>query len=270
MPRENSNITVDSKVSVTPRFLQNTCFFDSVVGVDRNAPRVRFYGKVIDLFTVNNINKCKVIFDLLPDVPLELNLSGVKYHGPRQQRQQQQQTQQQQQSSGGQPQDDATEDPDLLNDAIQESSADVDEEEILDLNWVDTTITVDSRLADSSTSFRRINPVLHMDGADNASPARYFLHFLPCEHIQNVVIPAINEHASKHISTWINLTWIEYLTWIMMMVYMTFIDCMDKRTYWHMGIAPNLLTLNFNDFMPMKRFEDIATWHVFVVPDGAL
>lgn len=105
-------------------------------------------------------------------------------------------------------------DPDLLDDAIQDPlPEDEDSEEVvLDENWEEGDATIDERAANPRTAFRGVNLQINLNGFTCASPAKYFLHFLPCDHIQQVVLPALNYHASNNESNWIALDWAKYLT----------------------------------------------------------
>lgn len=96
-----------------------------------------------------------------------------------------------------------------------------------------------------------------MNDAAFSSPARYFLHFLPCDHLKNIVIPAINNYAATHVSSWITLHWTEYLTWIMLWINMTVIACRDMSIYWEKSSCPYSLNVDFGDYMEMNRFKAI-------------
>ncbi|KAL1928506.1 hypothetical protein VTP01DRAFT_2862 [Rhizomucor pusillus] len=69
-----------------------------------------------------------------------------------------------------------------------------------------------------------------------ASAAQYFLRFIPEAHIQEVVLPTINEHAASS-------NRVE-----------------DHDIYWHRGEFPNLLTINFGDYMTIERFKFITKY----------
>jgi hypothetical protein len=125
-------------------------------------------------------------------------------------------------------------------------------------------------LAHPDTSYQFVNPSLLGLSGEYATPAQFFLHFLPCAHIQSVVIPAINLYAHQLDSAWIDLDWAEYLTWIMLLIIMTIVNCQDKKMYWRKSNSPYHINVDFTKFMTMERFNDISQLHVFVVPDGEL
>ncbi|KAG2194116.1 hypothetical protein INT47_003059 [Mucor saturninus] len=281
MPRANFKIVVGSRVSATMRYLRSTAFASATLPVDINAPGIRFEGNVTGMYKDGAIDYCNVTFDVLPDVSITLRETRLRYrdtaprrmlcfeqyysrspHRRRQVRQQQQQFIV------------TDEYPDLLDDAIQTASPmesdNESNDETVDLNWEESSISIDQRLARPDPSNQYINPsLLGLSGA-GATPAQFFLHFLPCDHIQSVVIPAINYHARQLYASWIGLDWLEYLTWIMLLVIMTVVNCHDKRMYWGKSNSPFHLNVDFTEFMEMSRFNDISKLHVFVVPNGEL
>ncbi|KAG0177799.1 hypothetical protein DFQ28_004134, partial [Apophysomyces sp. BC1034] len=144
-----------------------------------------------------------------------------------------------------------------------------EEEEVVDATWVESAINVDVRLSNPASSYGRSDPyLLNFPGFATASPAAYFLHFLPVDHIQNVVIPAINEHARKQLLSWVDVNYVEYLTWIMLCLIMTVCKFTDRKAYWRKSACPYVLNIDFTEFMEMDRFDSIGQMHVFVAPDG--
>ncbi|CAO3600679.1 unnamed protein product [Absidia cylindrospora] len=136
---------------------------------------------------------------------------------------------------------------------------------VLDLNWTEQDINVDVRESDPASSCQRINPTINLSGAAFASPAKYFLHFLPCEHIKRVVIPAINQHAGANKQSWLALDWSQYLAWIKLYIKRTVITCRDRRVYWQTWNCPYFLNVDFGDYMDMHRLNDITNWHIFSI-----
>ncbi|SAL96397.1 hypothetical protein, partial, partial [Absidia glauca] len=118
------------------------------------------------------------------------------------------------------------------------------------------------------TNYQYVNPSLIGLSGGTATIAQFFLHFLPCAHIQAVVIPAINLYAQKLDSNWIDLDWIEYITWIRLLIIMTIVNCQDRKMYWRKSDNPYHINVDFSEFMAMDRFNDITQMHVFVVPNG--
>ncbi|SAL99585.1 hypothetical protein [Absidia glauca] len=163
MPRANPNIIVDSRVSARMHYLRRTAFASAVLSVDTNAP-----GPVS--------KHCNIRFDALPDIVILLRLTCLRYLGRTPSRRRQMQPQQQ---------PNVEEEVDLLEDAIQPPSTTESDNESDDE-------VIDHRLAHPDTSYQFVNPsLLGLSGA-YATPAQFFLHSLPCAHIQRVVIPAIN------------------------------------------------------------------------------
>lgn len=166
--------------------------------------------------------------------------------------------------------------PDLLDDAIQEADSDDSLDEtstptVVDEYWTLGDISVDERAANPLSAFRNVNPTLNMRDAAFATPAKYFLHFLPVDHLRDVVIPAINREAFLQEPSWTPLDWSEYLNWVMLWIKMTIImACRDKSIYWRKSSCPYYLNVDFGQYMPITRFNLILKWHIFVTPDGAL
>lgn len=74
-------------------------------------------------------------------------------------------------------------------------------------------VHVDARLVAADASYSGAAK-LHLARKEFASPYQYFLRFLPTEHISEVVIPAINEHAQSLKPDFVPVTYDEYLCWI--------------------------------------------------------
>lgn len=263
MPRVSPLICVGSLVSVVPKFLRDTGLLNFVSGTDINRRGCRFKGTITEIYEFGGKQYAKVTFEIAPDASYNLLLTCLKFEGVRPRRPVQQVD------------STALGDPDLLEDAIQDadendSSDEVNEELIVDLNWREGGVFVDERAANPLSAYRNINPIINMNGAAFASPARYFLHFLPCNHLKSVVIPAINGYASSQLSSWIALDWPEYLTWVMLWIKMTVIACRDMSIYWKKSSCPYSLNVDFGDYMAMSRFKAILKWHIFVTPNGSL
>lgn len=260
MPRANPNIIVGSRVSAKMHYLRRTAFASAVLSTDTNAPRTSFDGTVTEMYMDGGIKQCNVTFDALPDVVIPLRLTCLRYLGRTPSRRRQPQPQEVTND---------VEEPDLLEDAIQpiESGSESDDDDI-DMNWAPCNITIDQRLASPDTNYQYVNPSLIGLSGGTATIAQFFLHFLPCAHIQGVVIPAINLYAQKLDSNWIDLDWIEYITWIRLLIIMTIVNCQDRKMYWRKSDNPYHINVDFSEFMAMDRFNDITQMHVFVVPNG--
>ncbi|KAL1934518.1 hypothetical protein VTP01DRAFT_6700 [Rhizomucor pusillus] len=108
------------------------------------------------------------------------------------------------------------------------------EEEELDLCWREGEVTVDVRSASPAEAYRG-HCILHLSAKEFAFAAQYFLHFIPEAHIQEVVLPAINEHAASISALSKPITYAEYLIWIALFVIMTAVRVEDHDIYWHRG-----------------------------------
>lgn len=271
MPRLNPLICVGSDVSVVPKFLRDTGFLNLVTGVDTNRQGCRFKGTVRDIYTKGGQQFGEIAFDAVPDNTYPLLLTCLKFEG---QRPRPQRAPRAPRAIAQQPVDPTDlGDPDLLDDAVEDPTSDDEEPEeevILDENWEEGDVTVDERIANPRSAFRAVNPILSMNGYAFATPAKYFLHFLPCDHLKLVVLPALNHHASDNVSNWVAVDWPEYLTWLMLWIMMTVISCRDMDIYWRSGDCPYYLSEDFNDYMEKRRFKAILKWHVFCTPNGDL
>jgi Transposase IS4 len=135
----------------------------------------------------------------------------------------------------------------------------------LDLLWEDADQTADVRRTQPGSAFQG-HCRLHL--ATSSSMALYFLRFLPLEHIQHVVIPAINLHAMATLARWEILTYPEYLLWITLFVIMTTNIIPDKGAYWQKSSFPFGPRIDFGRYISLERFEQLIRMHVFTVPDG--
>ncbi|KAI7868977.1 uncharacterized protein EV154DRAFT_571283 [Mucor mucedo] len=120
-----------------------------------------------------------------------------------------------------------------------------EEEEIRPVNqddWIMGEVTMDTRLT-SGKDYHSNKATFNLSNKLTVSPAEYFLYFLPVEFISDVVIHNINQHALSIMNTWISVTFVEYLTWIALLM---------NKTY-----------------MEYDRFFAILIFHVFEVPSEA-
>ncbi|GAA5806093.1 hypothetical protein HPULCUR_011621 [Helicostylum pulchrum] len=163
----------------------------------------------------------KVAFVVAPNYSYDLLLACLKFEGERPRRVPQQV--QQVESTDA-------EDEDLLEDAIQEVVENDNEEGIVDENWQQGDALIFERASNPFSSYRLVNPIIDMEGAAFSS-AKYFIHFLPCNHLKSVVIPVISNYATTHVPSWIDLYWPEYLTWVILWITMTVINCRDINVY---------------------------------------
>ncbi|SAM03017.1 hypothetical protein [Absidia glauca] len=153
---------------------------------------------------------------------------------------------------------------------LQPPSPTESDDEVIDINWQPCNITVDHRLAQPDTNYQYVNPSLLLWCVRHSLPVLLAFPSLCAHHIQNMVITAINTYAQRMDSAWIDLDWVEYLTWITLLIIMTIVNCQDKKMYWRKSNSPYHINFDFTEFITMERFNDITQLHVFVVPDGEL
>ena len=89
---------------------------------------------------------------------------------------------------------------------------------------------MDTRLT-SGKDYHSNKATFNLSNKLTVSPAEYFLYFLPVEFISDVVIHNINQHALSIMNTWISVTFVEYLTWIALLMNKTVKHHVDKRAY---------------------------------------
>ncbi|GAA5801961.1 hypothetical protein HPULCUR_007420 [Helicostylum pulchrum] len=86
-------------------------------------------------------------------------------------------------------------------------------------DWRMDHVTIDAR--NISQTYKSFTSKINLSNKSTASPADYFLSFMPMDHIRDVVIPNLNIHASTVIHNWINITFTEYLAWMTLLMTMT-------------------------------------------------
>ncbi|KAG2211228.1 hypothetical protein INT47_006348 [Mucor saturninus] len=258
MPKQNKRIAANSLISVSSHYLRKTEARELLKGrFDFNAPGLRFYGTVISTNPgANDKVICEVRLDECPDHTFTLFGSSLKFEGPR-----------------------------VVPTVVTTTTAVEEEEEEEDLqvseeeeeddirpvnqdDWIMGDVTMDSRLT-SGKDYHSNKATFNLSNKLTASPADYFLYFLPVEFISDVVIHNINQHALSIMNTWISVTFVEYLTWIALLMNMTVMHHVDKRAYWHMGSSHLMPNINFTEYMEYDRFFAILRVHVFEVPSGA-
>lgn len=266
MPRASAHLAVNARVSVSPHFLRSSPVFETLrTLVALDAPGIRLHGVITEATTLNNRPAWTVKLDQLPDQPFPLLATSLRFEGQRPA------TRRTAPERTAAPALAQQESPDYMDDAVALPGEMVpleDEEEELDLCWQEGEFTVDRRVASPSEAFSG-RVALHLPAKKYASPAMYFLRFLPEVHIQQVVLPAINEHASTVIPNFLAITYADYLLWIALLVIMTVVRVDDHRAYWNRSDLPNLMTINFTEYMSMERFDLITKMHIFCRPDAA-
>ncbi|KAG1462937.1 hypothetical protein G6F56_005406 [Rhizopus delemar] len=126
---------------------------------------------------------------------------------------------------------------------------------------------MDTRIT-SGNSYHTEKTPFNMDNKSKASSAEYFLHFLPIEFIKNVIIPNTNEHARIVMNNWVDITFLEYLTWITLLMVMTVCHRVNKKAYWRMGRSHFFLSVDFTEYMSYDRFNFIIQFHMFEISNG--
>jgi hypothetical protein len=139
----------------------------------------------------------------------------------------------------------------LDNVAEEEEEEEEEEEDVtptMEDDWNMGTINMDTHLT-SGSDYHSVKAKFTLSIKLSASPADYFLHFLPMEYINEVVIRNINTHALSVIDSWVSVTFLEYLTWMALLMNMTVMHHVDKRAYWHMGSSHLFPNIDFTEYM---------------------
>lgn len=272
MPAPSMYLAVNARISVTPHFLRTTSVFGRLRELETlDAPRSRVFGTITEPTMVHGRPAWMIKLDLLPDRPFALLPGCLRYEGPRERQVAPEET-----TAEENQQEEITEDPDLLEDAVAvpgELGPEIDdaeaEIETIDATWIQSNVDVDARQSRPLEAFHG-HTLFHLPSKEHASPAQYFLRFLPEDHIQDVVLPAINHHAASCMNNFEEITYDEYLIWIALFVIMTTANLQDRSSYWHEGDSPFVLNINFSSYMSMKRFNFITEMHVYIRPDAQL
>ncbi|KAG2190687.1 hypothetical protein INT47_005606 [Mucor saturninus] len=108
----------------------------------------------------------------------------------------------------------------------EQSTASESEDEINDETsfasnngWTMGSVTVDTR--NISPSYLSITSSFNLPNKSTCKPADYFLFFLPMDHIRDVVIPNINAQAALVVANWKTVTFLDYMTWMALLMTMT-------------------------------------------------
>lgn len=128
-------------------------------------------------------------------------------------------------------------------------------------------MTVDTREAHPNEAFAG-RTVLHIPAKEYASKTMYFLRFIPEVHIQEIILPATNQHASTIIPNFKAISYPECLLWIALWIIMTVIRLDNHAAYWQRGAMAGILAINFSKYMSMERFDTITKMHIFCRPDA--
>ena len=276
MPRSSIHLAVGALVSVKPHFLRSAPVYQALRSLTPlDAPGTKLIGVIQSPTTLNDRPAWMEALNVLPDSPFALLPTSLRYEGPRPARSTRVDhpatppaataVRQEVEGEGGV-------DADLLEDAIasaDEMEPEEEDAERINLLWREGRVDVDTRVSRPAESFHG-RTIFHLPLKEYASPAQYFIRFLPERHIKEVVIPAINEHALTTMPSFKRVSFEEYIIWIALFVVMTTARMEDRAAYWHRGDFPYKLSINFSDYMDMSRFELLTKMHVFARPDGEL
>ncbi|KAL1928320.1 hypothetical protein VTP01DRAFT_3236 [Rhizomucor pusillus] len=266
MPRTSAHLAIGARVSVKPHFLNSTPIIQALrTVVVLDGPGIKLMGNIVAESSLYGRATWSVKLYQLPDQLLSLLGSSLRFEGGRPAARSAPRSATSRQESV---QDETI---DLMEDALfvpGEFGPGDNEEEEMDHCWREGEVTVDVRSASPAEAYRG-HCILHLAANEFASATEYFLRFIPETHIQEVVLPAINEHAASIRAPSKPITYAEYLICIALFVIMTAVRVEDHDIYWHRDEFPNLLAINFGNYMPIERFKFITKMHVFCRPDAA-
>jgi hypothetical protein len=120
-------------------------------------------------------------------------------------------------------------------------------------------------ILEAADSYVSTKSRIKMSNSLAGSPFDYLLYFLPVDHFRTIV-DNINTYARSVINSWTNVTYPEYMIWIALLTAITVIKHYDRKAYWYLGSSHFHISINFTNYMPMQRFNNIMRMHVFEVP----
>jgi hypothetical protein len=88
------------------------------------------------------------------------------------------------------------------------------------------------------------------------------------DFIKDDVTPNTISHARSINRNWADLVFLEYVTWLVLLMTMTLCRYANKKAYWRMGSSSFMLIIDFNEYMVYDRFNSTTQFHVFEAPDG--
>ncbi|KAL1934603.1 hypothetical protein VTP01DRAFT_6785 [Rhizomucor pusillus] len=239
-PPASPLLAVNARVSVAPRYSRTTPVCEPLRRlVALEAPRIRLHGVILQETILDGRPAWTVKLDRLPDQPFNLLGACLRFEGRR--------TPGRRAPAGNVSvaAESGEEDPDHMDDALPLLGEPLpDQEEEMDLCWQEGEITIDVRIVKPNEAFQG-RAQLHISAKEYASPAMYFLRFIPEIHIQEVVIPAFNEHAVSVMANFEPVTYSEYLVWISLFILMMTVRVDNYKTYWHEGPLASLLRIDF-------------------------
>lgn len=104
---------------------------------------------------------------------------------------------------------------------------------------------------------RKYGPHLNMESPELKTELDYFIHFIPMKYITDIVIPATNIHASKHVTTWVPLSIDELMKVFGLFQAMEVYHLPNRRMYWETMDDGIFKAMNFGNVVSRSRFEEI-------------
>ena len=100
-----------------------------------------------------------------------------------------------------------------------------------------------------------------LEGYTIKSELDYILHFLPIQHIKEVVIPNTNKYAKKQDPRWINIDFDEVLHVLGLLIAMEVYEIHSpRRLYWSPEVNNLFPAMDFGKVMTCRRFETILKY----------
>ena len=98
-----------------------------------------------------------------------------------------------------------------------------------------------------------------MDSNCSRAELDYLLHFLPVNHIRNIVIPSKNGYAKTKSLQWESLNLDEFLYFLGILLSIEVFEIHGlRKMYWNEEGSDLFLAMNFENIMSCTRFEEIA------------
>ena len=286
MPAVSPFLVQGARVSVSVRFLGSVQLDATLrARLDAGTRQDRLFGTLVSDIVDNQF---EVTFDDVPTARYRLRRGCFRFEGPRPQGTARRVAQRARvaanvDSSGSDDDNELEEDEDqagnpavdefvdaaedFLEDAEETSEEDESSDDEVDFtSWRVRDVMTDARIT-SNEGIRDIDSRINMPNFRHAAARDYFFRFLPMDHIDQVVIPAINGYAKQHRPNWVDVSFLEYCKWVTLYLIMSIWHTNDQKSYWRRGGTMGRLSIDFNDFMTFSRFTQINCYHVFVAPD---
>ena len=141
---------------------------------------------------------------------------------------------------------------DYSDDDITSSEDEVDPSEV---SWVAGGWTFDPRLKE----FSKFGPKLRMELAGQRSFIDYFFQFFPSGYVREDAIPALNTFARSVKSSWVDVTFEEFIHVLAILYSMEVQQLPERRFYWNEVDNGIFKALNYGELFGVSRhrFEDI-------------